>query len=184
MYAEQLYRKSKNRSKEILVLEDNVTHIEKELKVLSVLHTELSEALSFKDLKPFIKEAKKSKNKFEEPRFKEYLLQGYKVLVGRNSNNNDELTKSANKDDLWLHAKDVSGSHVIIKKKTGEFPKFVIEYAASLAAYFSKRKTDSLCPVIYTPRKFVRKVKGAPAGSVVVEKEQVVLVQPISKESL
>ena len=184
MFAEQLYRKSKNRSKEVLVLEDNIAHIGNELYDLSELHKKLKDAFSFKELKPYIKEAKQTKNKVEEPRFKEYLLQGYKILVGRNSNNNDELTKSAHKDDLWLHAKDVSGSHVIIKNKNIEVPKIVIEYAASIAAYFSKRKTDSLCPVIYTPRKFVRKVKGAPAGSVVVEKEQVILVPPINKESL
>ena len=83
------------------------------------------------------------------------------------------------KDDLWLHAKDVSGSHVIIKYKSEAKPSSEIkEKAAQLAAYFSKRKSDSLCPVVITPRKFVRKRKGDPPGAVVVEKEEVLLVVP------
>ena len=57
----------------------------------------------------------------------------------------------------------------------------VIERAAELAAYYSKRKTDSLCPVTYTPRKYVRKKKGAPPGQVIVEREEVIMVKPAQK---
>ena len=104
----------------------------------------------------------------------------FELNVGKNAKSNDHLTmKVATKNDLWLHARDVSGSHVVIKEKPGKnFPQSVIEKAAQLAAFYSKRKTDSLCPVIYTPRKFVRKIKGAMAGQVVVDKEQVVMVVP------
>ena len=80
---------------------------------------------------------------------------------------------------MWLHAKDVAGSHVIIKHQSGKnFPKDVIERAAELAAYNSKRRTESLCPVSYTPKKFVRKRKGDAPGLVVVEREQVIMVVP------
>ena len=80
---------------------------------------------------------------------------------------------------FWLHAKDVSGSHVIIKEIAGKsFPKPVIEKAAEMAAFHSKKRNESLCPVIYTPRKFVRKRKGDAPGAVVLEKEQVILVEP------
>ena len=57
-------------------------------------------------------------------------------------------------------------------------PNTVLEKAAQLAAYYSKRKTDSLCPVIYTPKKWVRKPKGSAPGAVVVEREKVLLVKP------
>ena len=57
--------------------------------------------------------------------------------------------------------------------------KDVIEYAAGIAAFYSKRKNDSLCPVMVTPRKYVRKIKGAPAGAVMVDKEDVILVKPL-----
>ena len=68
---------------------------------------------------------------------------------------------------------------MIIKYQAGKgFPKTVIERAAELAAWNSKRRTDSLCPVIMTPKKFVRKPKGLAEGQVVVDKEEVVMVVP------
>ncbi len=112
--------------------------------------------------------------------FKEVLLDGFRILIGRNAKNNDLLTQRyAYKEDLWLHARDVSGSHVVIKYRAGKtFPKNVVERAAELAAWYSRRRTDSLCPVIVTPKKFVRKPKGLAEGQVLVEKEDVVLVVP------
>ncbi|GAA3930963.1 NFACT RNA binding domain-containing protein [Hymenobacter algoricola] len=112
--------------------------------------------------------------------FKVFTDSGFTILVGRNAQNNDLLTQRyAHKDDLWLHAKDVTGSHVVIKHKSGQVvPEPVVERAAQLAAWYSRRKNDSLCPVTVTPKKFVRKRKGAIAGQVVVERERVVLVVP------
>ena len=73
----------------------------------------------------------------------------------------------------------MSGSHVLIKHQAGKvIPKPVIERAAKLAAWYSKRKSDTLCPVTVTPKKYVRKRKGDPAGAVVVERETVMLVEP------
>ncbi|MGB3465496.1 MAG: NFACT RNA binding domain-containing protein, partial [Cyclobacteriaceae bacterium] len=108
------------------------------------------------------------------------------IWIGRNAKNNDELTqKHTHKNDLWLHAKDVSGSHVVIKQNGKEdFPADIIEKAARLAAWYSKRKNDSVCPVLYTPRKYVRKPKGMLPGQVIVDREQVVLVEPASIETL
>ncbi|MEL7006397.1 MAG: NFACT RNA binding domain-containing protein, partial [Bacteroidota bacterium] len=105
----------------------------------------------------------------------------FDIYIGKNARANDELLrKYAFKEDLWLHAKDVSGSHVLVKHKAAKpFGAPVIEKAAQLAAYYSKRKNDTLCPVIYTPRKFVRKRKNDPPGAVVVEKEKVLLVEPV-----
>jgi len=108
------------------------------------------------------------------------LLLGYDILVGKNSKANDKLTSQyAKKNDLWLHAKGSPGSHVVIKQKPGSnFPKPVIEKAAELAAYYSKSKGESLCQVLYTESKYVRKRKGSIAGEVIVEKEKVILVEP------
>ena len=119
------------------------------------------------------------KNEKSLPYF-EFEHKGYKIWVGKNAQSNDQLTlKYSYKEDLWLHAKDVPGSHVLIKHQSGKpFPKDVIERAAELAAYNSKRKTESLCPVAYTQKKYVRKRKGDPAGAVIVEKETVIMVAP------
>jgi predicted ribosome quality control (RQC) complex YloA/Tae2 family protein len=143
---------------------------------------QVRKAESLKDLAEFTKtNPAKEKAKDAEPLpYHEFIFKGYKIWVGRNAESNDILTlKLSYKEDLWLHAKDVSGSHVLIKHQAGKnFPKDVIERAAELAAYNSKRKNDSLCPVVVTPKKFVRKRKGDPAGAVVVEREEVVMVVP------
>lgn len=68
---------------------------------------------------------------------------------------------------------------MLIKYQSGKnFPKSVIEKAAELAAFYSKRKSDSLCPVIVTPRKYVRKSKNMLAGQVIVSQEDVIMVEP------
>jgi predicted ribosome quality control (RQC) complex YloA/Tae2 family protein len=130
-------------------------------------------------LRSFLREEEAEETGPQSP-YREYERNGYRIFVGRNGKNNDLLTfKFASKDDLWLHARDVSGSHVIIRQKAGQgFPEPVVEYAAGLAAWFSKRKHGTLVPVIYTPRKYVRKRKGDPPGKVVVGREKVILVEP------
>ncbi|MBC7890903.1 MAG: DUF814 domain-containing protein [Sphingobacteriaceae bacterium] len=112
--------------------------------------------------------------------FKKVVVDGFEVLIGRNARNNDLLTQRyARKEDLWLHARDVPGSHVVIRRRPGQnFPGRVIERAAQLAAWYSKRRSDTLCPVIVTPRKFVRKTRDLLEGQVIVDKEEVVLVEP------
>jgi predicted ribosome quality control (RQC) complex YloA/Tae2 family protein len=181
--AEILYKKSKNRPKELQRLEDQMRVKGNELQLLREERGKVEAIEYHKDLEPYVKKFILAPEKEqEEPalRFKECEYMGYKIYVGRSSDNNDELTqKFAAKDDLWLHAKDVSGSHVVVKYKAGQnFPKNVIEKAASLAAFYSKRKNETYCPVIYTQKKYVRKVKGAPKGSVRVERESVIMVEP------
>lgn len=179
--AEIFYRKAKNKQIEIDNLKEVIARKKKEIeKWESSLHT-LEETTDLKNLR--IKSNPGSTgNKISEkslPYF-EFEYHGFKIWVGKNAESNDQLTlKHAYKEDLWLHAKDVPGSHVIIKHQSGKpFPKDVIERAAELAAYNSKRKTETLCPVAVTPKKYVRKRKGDPAGTVVVERENVVMVEP------
>jgi predicted ribosome quality control (RQC) complex YloA/Tae2 family protein len=112
--------------------------------------------------------------------FKQTTFQGFEILIGRNSKNNDELVKYGHKNDIWFHAKDVSGSHVLIRTQQKNVPQIVIEHTASLAAYYSKRKTDTICPVMYTELKYVRKRKGFLPGQVITEREKVVIVPPHS----
>jgi len=183
--AEQYYRKSKNRKKEVEILQQNLTNSQHELSIVEkhlefVLHCQ-----NLKLLRNYIKEhmlivSKQAKDK--SSLFKEFRFQQFIIFVGKNANNNDLLTQQySHKEDLWLHAKDVKGSHVIIKHLPGRtFPTSVIERAAQLAAYYSKRKNDTLCPVAYTPKKYVRKPKGSAPGQVVVEREKVILVAPLA----
>lgn len=180
--AEVFYRKAKNQQIEIDKLKEAIDAKEKENRKLEIQigQAHSAEGLkSIRDLKSKVQPEVAEKQTVSLP-YHEFLFKGFKIWVGRNAESNDQLTlKYSFKEDLWLHAKDVAGSHVLIKHQAGKpFPKDVIERAAELAAYNSKRKTDSLCPVIVTPKKFVRKRKGDPAGMVVVEREEVVMVVP------
>jgi predicted ribosome quality control (RQC) complex YloA/Tae2 family protein len=180
--AENYYRKSKNRKIEVEKTEANVFKKYELIENLEQIRTELAHIESHKELKQFIKAHNLGKTgtskQSESSPYKAFEFQGYKIWVGKNAKANDELTlRHAYKEDLWLHARDVPGSHVIIKHQSGKVtPKQVVERAAALAAYYSKRKTDSLIPVIVTPAKFVRKRKGSPAGQVIVSKEDVIMV--------
>ncbi|MFD2247211.1 NFACT RNA binding domain-containing protein [Pontibacter ruber] len=183
-FAERLYRKAKNQHVEVRQLEEKLERKLEEVIVLEDALQSLTEVKDYKALKVYLREyahllTSKQKAQLEIP-FRLFETEGFKILVGKSSKSNDELTqRHTYKDDLWLHAKDVSGSHVVIKYQAGKtIPTTVLEKAAQLAAYYSKRKSDSLCPVLYTPKKYVRKPKGSAPGAVVVEREKVLLVKP------
>ena len=110
----------------------------------------------------------------------------YEIRIGKSAVSNDELLRISHKEDIWLHARAVSGSHVVIcmNRDLGMPPKDIIDKAASFAAFYSKLRGSSLVPVIFTKKKYVRKSKGLPAGAVMVDKEQVVLVPPESPNIL
>lgn len=107
---------------------------------------------------------------------------GYDIYVGKNNKQNDELTlKFANKDDLWLHVQNIPGSHVIIRKATGDdIPQNTIVEAASLAAYYSKARNSKNINVDYTEKKHVNKAKGAKPGMVFYNEFNTVSVNPKS----
>lgn len=104
---------------------------------------------------------------------------GYDVYIGRNNLQNDKLTvKTAEPDDMWLHTKNIAGSHVIIKAKNGEISDNAILQAASLAAYCSKAQNSTKVPVDYTRIRFVKKPNGAKPGMVIFTNNYTVLVDP------
>ena len=177
--AEQYYRKAKNESLESKKILENIRQKE---KLIKDLQEEIKTINQIENLREIKKRFNKNTNTTEKTLpYKAFHFQGYEIRVGKNAAANDTLTlRFSSKNDLWLHAKDVAGSHTIIKRDhKSNVPKPVIEYAAGLAAFFSKRKTDTLCPVIVTERKFVRKGKGLPPGQVNVEKEEVIMVPPL-----
>ncbi len=182
--AENYYRKSKNEKIEIDRLNESLSAREAELLKIENHLAEVENIVHLRELRSYIKQysllgGKASVVEVGEL-FKKFIFMNFTILIGRNAKNNDLLTKQyAHKDDLWLHARDVSGSHVVIKHQAGRvFPQPVIERAAEVAAFYSKRRTDTICPVIVTPKKYVRKPKGMPDGAVILDKESVIMVAP------
>lgn len=180
--AEVYYRKSKNQKIEIDQLQTNIDSKEAKLLELQSKLENVENVTSHKELKPYLSYQKqKDQGTKKNLPYTSVTIDGYEVRIGKNAKANDELTlKLSQKNDLWLHARDVAGSHVVIKSinNQDQYPDPVIEKAAQLAAWHSKRKSDTLCPVIYTLKKYITKSKGAPAGAVKVNQEKVVLVEP------
>lgn len=104
---------------------------------------------------------------------------GFKILVGKNNKQNDNLTlKIASNEDIWMHTKNIPGSHVIIKTEGKEVPDETIFEGAMLAAFFSKSKMSSQVPVDYTKKKNVKKPNGSKPGMVIYETNSTIYVTP------
>ncbi len=178
--AEKYYKKAKNQRIEIDTIKKN---IESRKVRVTELKKQIDDLGQISELKHLGKKTKIKSKQTERP-YQIVHFMDYEILIGKNAVKNEKLTfQIAGKEDLFLHAKDTSGSHVVIKRKSNQnFPKKVIEKAASFAAFYSKNKSETLCRVLYTPKKYVRKAKGAPAGTVIVEREKVILAKPVKNE--
>lgn len=108
--------------------------------------------------------------------------EGWDVLIGRSSEANDHLTLHlARPEDYWFHAHGCPGSHVVLRRGKGanEPSKATLEEVAAWAAFHSKSRNAGKVPVIWTQKKYVRKPRGAKAGTVYVEREKMIMVRPV-----
>jgi predicted ribosome quality control (RQC) complex YloA/Tae2 family protein len=108
---------------------------------------------------------------------------GWKVVVGRNGIQNDRILSEASPNDIWMHARGIPGSHVILSlpfkpKDLSSVPPEAIEVAAKAAAYFSSGRGSGKVEVDMTFRKHVRKVKGSKPGFVTYSNERTIVVYP------
>jgi predicted ribosome quality control (RQC) complex YloA/Tae2 family protein len=157
-------------------MEQKLLNLQQKLIGFELMLEQVNAAQNTKQLKP-LQVSKKQDMVFP---FKRFVVQEFEIWVGKNAANNDILTqKYSHKNDLWLHAKGVTGSHTSIKHKAGKsIPSQVLTVAAQIAAYYSKHKGNTLAPVCFTLKKFVRKPKGFEPGQVVMDREEVIMVEP------
>ena len=165
-------------SAEIAYLEGQLENIEK-CETLYELNEIKEELIRERYLRPEKKRAQRPAVKSSDPmRF--VSSDGITIYVGKNNRQNDALTlKDARSDNIWLHAKNIPGSHVIIDFD-GEPPEQTIREAAMLAAYYSQARASSGVPVDYTPRRFVKKPSGARPGMVIYTTNRTLYVTPDS----
>ena len=90
---------------------------------------------------------------------------GIDIFVGKNAAQNERLTADARPNEMWLHAKDMPGSHVIVKAE-GDIPDSTLSQAATLAAWYSKGQHSSMVPIDYTLKRHVKKIPGGATGMV------------------
>lgn len=126
----------------------------------------------------YLKDVKKRTALSKKPQPLKFIaLDGTEILIGKNNAQNDRLTfKIAAPDDLWLHTKDITGSHVIIRSSNVSDETLLL--AAELAAHFSKAQNSSKVPVDYVQCKFVKKPSGAKPGFVVFTNQRTIYVTP------
>lgn len=186
------YRKADNAEKRLKVL---IAKGEEELEYIASVSDALSRAVTENDVNELRAElaeqgyirAQKGKQKPPKPAppLEFHSPDGFTVLVGRNNKQNDILTlKTAEKTDIWLHTKDITGSHVIIRAEGKEVPDTTILYAARLAAAHSSAKSSAQVPVDYVPAKFVKKPTGAKPGMVIFTNNRTLYVKPLEAEEM
>lgn len=103
-------------------------------------------------------------------------IDGYRMYVGKNSAQNDRLTRNANPEYIWLHTQKIHGSHGIIE--SAEVPESVLKTAAEICAFYSKAYASDNVPVDYTTKKYVKFERGAPLGRVVYTNYKTLFVTP------
>ncbi len=181
--AEEYFEKAREEESRLNSLRKLIILEEKNLEKIKLQIEEIENSINRKQLLKYMNEQnQQTKEKDITKNFRHFVIDGkYDVYVGKDNKSNDLLTTQfANPNDLWFHARGVSGSHVIIKisSKKELIPKKVIEQVASIAAYFSKAKHSKLVPVSYTEKKYVIKRKNMPPGTVQLQKEKVIMVEP------
>ena len=168
---------------------------EKELNYLQSVLTNILNVESYQEIDEikqelietgYIKYKKSSKGnrKVKENRPLHFISsEGIDIYVGKNNIQNDLLSlKFANKTDMWLHTKNIPGSHVIIHAKN--FGEKTLEEAATIAAYYSKGRESSKVTVDYTEVKHLRKPNGAKPGMVIYHTNKSLVVDPANFEKL
>ncbi|NTW05282.1 MAG: fibronectin/fibrinogen-binding protein [Peptococcaceae bacterium] len=155
---------------------ENSTEMAEDLEVINQIKMELVQQGYLK-----LKDSKQVKqNKKEKPSPGIYISEdGLIILAGKNNQQNDYLTmKMAKPDDIWLHTREIPGSHIVIRTEGKDVPENTLNQAAILAAFFSKAKNSTKVPVDYTYRKFVNKPKGAKPGYVIYSGFKTIIVNP------
>lgn len=150
------------------------------IQSLDNIYEEISESILFNDhMKK--NNSKKLKEVSSLDNYLRLNIDGYTVLVGKNNRQNDYLTtKIANDKDYWFHAKDIHGSHVILRNNE-DTPKLnTLMKCAQIAAYYSKAKFSSNVPVDYTLIKYVKKPSSAVPGYVIYTNQKTLYVDPDS----
>lgn len=159
-----------------------ITHTIENCENISEIEN-IKKQLSERDIIP-IDKTNLSKREIQSLPMKYISSDGFTILVGKNNKQNDSLTlNTARKNDIWLHAQKIPGSHVIIKSDNRTVSNTAILEAAMLAAYYSKARNSSNVSVDYTEVKNVKKPSGAKPGAVVYNNFNTLLVS-VNKQAI
>ena len=150
---------------EIKYFEEIKMFIEKENDFIGI--EEIENELNLSDNGNKIKNKIKL-NKTKKRELLSFDYKGFQIFVGRNNKENEEISFSKGQpNDIWMHIKDIPGSHVLVLRNNQELPEDVLIYAANLACEYSKAKKGDKVTVDYCERKFLKKIKNSKPGNVI-----------------
>ena len=176
------------------LLDEQIALCSENIRYLASVETSLAASSTLSEIEEikeeliesgFLKEGKKKKRQDKPSAPFQFMTEdGKSILVGKNNYQNDRLTfRTAAPDDLWLHAKDIPGSHVILRLSGEEPSEESLHHAAILAAHFSKAQDSSNVPVDYTYRRYVKKPSGSRPGFVIFTHQKTLYVTPSADEA-
>ncbi len=157
-YFFNLSKRAKNRAKKIYIEKDNLTSKKEFYKNIRYSIENSNDIREIEILAPKRAKSKKKKAKLKECEL--FWIEDYKVLVGRNSRENQKLLELAKANDIWMHIRNIPSSHVIIKTDKQNLPQHIIELSAKLCVDFSVKAYGDY-EVDYTKRKFVKVQDGS-----------------------
>jgi predicted ribosome quality control (RQC) complex YloA/Tae2 family protein len=181
----QKYTKAKN---SIIYLNEQIDKTKEEIAYFDSLKVSMDNASYYDALeikeelenlgylkKKKTKQLNKKKNK---PHIETYLTKdNITIYIGKNNIQNDYLTfHHASKNDMWFHAKDMPGSHVIVHSEN--LDEYTIRLASTIAAYYSKGKNSSSVPVNYTTVRTLKKPSGKKLGQVILDHYKTIYIDP------
>ncbi len=193
--AEKYYKKYNKQKRTLIALNPQLEQAESELNYLSGVSDEISLCETVDELVMvkqemltmglIVDKQKTAKPKKVTQTFcREYLVDGFVIKAGRNNAENEKLTFTSAKDDIWVHAKDYHSSHVIIECDGHvDVPNNVLTIACEISAYYSKGRLGGKTEVVYTKRKYVKKPTKSKLGFCTYENFKSIIVNPKKHEN-
>ena len=191
----QKYYKAYNKAKRTFeALKDQIKSNDEELAYLESVLTSVNNCTDEQDVKEirrelreegYVKKVKNQKDKSKKHSVPLHFISqdGFDIYVGKNNIQNDELTlKFARPRDIWMHTKNIPGSHVIIVANGQTIPDTTLNAGAMLSAFYSKAKNSSKVPVDYTEKKNVKKPNGSKPGFVIYETNKTAYITTSEEE--
>ena len=191
----QKYYKAYNKAKRTFeALKDQIKSNDEELAYLESVLTSVNNCTDEQDVKEirrelreegYVKKVKNQKDKRKKHSVPLHFISqdGFDIYVGKNNIQNDELTlKFARPRDIWMHTKNIPGSHVIIVANGQTIPDTTLNEGAMLSAFYSKAKNSSKVPVDYTEKKNVKKPNGSKPGFVIYETNKTAYITTSEEE--
>lgn len=189
--AQLYFKKYAKLKKGLTYLHEQLESVNEQINYLQSIQQFLSRCETLEELKEIsiemedngiIKRQTQKPKKNAAPKYKTTTIDGFTVRIGSNNMQNDSLVRDSASNDVWLHAKDAHGSHVVIETQGKQVSDEILVKAAQIAAYFSKAGSADKVAVDYTLIRHVKKPPSAPLGRVIYTNQKTLFITPQKPE--